>query len=89
MKQENGELQTKLNSKQKMRDRDDPTMDVDDVQWLTGPRGEEFREAVQEGRMAKKQKKDDADMKKAEAGAPNGIHEWIGGVLGQHHIEKG
>ena len=74
MKQENGELQTKLNSKQKMRDRDDPTMDVDNVQWLTGPRGEEFREAVQEGRMAKKQKKDDADMKKAEAENQRQVH---------------
>ena len=75
MKQENGELQTKLNSKQKMRDQDDPTMDVDVVQWLTGPRGKEFREVVREGRTAKKQKKDDADMKKAEAENQRQVHQ--------------
>ena len=60
------ELQTKLNSKQKKGNNDDPTMDVGDVCWLTGPRGQEFRQVAQEGRATKKQKTDDADAKKAE-----------------------
>lgn len=66
MREENAELQNKLNSKRKRKDQDDPTMDVSDVCWLTGPRGQGFVQAAREGRAAKKQKKDDADAKKAE-----------------------
>ena len=50
-----------------MHAKDNLTMDVGDVRWLTGPRGEELREVARESRAAKKQKKDDADAKKAEA----------------------
>ena len=49
-----------------MHAKDDLTMDVGDVRWLTGPRGEELREVARESRAAKKQKKDNADAKKAE-----------------------
>lgn len=43
MREENAELQNKLNSKRKRKDQDDPTMDVGDVRWLTGPRGQRER----------------------------------------------
>ena len=43
MSEENAELQNKLNSKRKRKDQDDPTMDVGDVRWLTGPRGQRER----------------------------------------------
>ena len=67
MQEENAELQNKLNSKWKRKDQNDLTMDVGDVCWLTGLRGQGFVQAVWEGRAAKKQKKDDADVKKADA----------------------
>ena len=65
---ENDELQAKLNVKDKRKDKNaDPTMNVGEIRWLTGPDGKAKRMEAQEGRAAKRWKKEDAEAKKSEA----------------------
>ena len=82
MQEENAELQNKLNLKQKRKDQNDPTMDVANVCWLTGQGGQGFVQAAWEGRVAKKQKKDDAGAKKADAVNQRQAH-WLAFMNGK------
>ena len=65
---ENDELQAKLNAKDKQKAKNtDPTMNIGEIRWLTGLDGKAKRVEAQEGRAAKKRKKEDAEAKKSEA----------------------
>ena len=61
-------MQSKLYMKETQKDKNaDPTINVGDIRWLTGPNGKVRTAAAREGREAKQQKKEGAEAKKSEA----------------------